>query len=77
MVEHSPSVDPVLANVNVAFHATGALGSAQAGTVTIEAFIDDADGYFAATVGGEHRVGTWSVNLAATPVARPASRARP
>lgn len=73
VVEHSPTVDPVLANVYVAFQSAGALGTAQAGTATIEALIDDADGYFAAAVGGEHRVGSWTVNLTATPVARPRS----
>jgi hypothetical protein len=71
VVDHSKTLDPVIGNVYLAFLAAGALGSPQAGSATIEAFIDDADGYFAPTVGGEYVVGTWTVNLAATPVARP------
>jgi hypothetical protein len=71
VVDHSETLDPVTANVYLQFQALGALGTPQAGSATIEAYIDDADGYFAATVGGEFVVGTWSVNLTATPVAKP------
>ena len=77
VVEHSATVDPAPADVNVAFRATGALGTAQVGTATIEAFIEDADGYFAATVGGEHRVSTWSITVTATPVQDGSRGSRP
>ena len=72
VADHSHAQDPVQADVYVAYQAPGP-GPAQAGTVTIEAYIDDADGYFAPAVGGEHLVGHWDVDLLATPVPRPRS----
>ena len=40
----------------------------QSGSATVEAFINDADGYFAPNVNDEFTVGSWNVNLMATPV---------
>ncbi|MDQ3890007.1 MAG: tyrosinase family protein [Actinomycetota bacterium] len=72
-VQHSEVHDPVTANVYVQFIASGSLSTPQAGAVTIEAFIEDADGYFAPAVNGEYIVGSWTINLTATPVPRPRS----
>lgn len=73
IAQHSEVHDPVVANVYVQFQASGPLSVPQAGSVTIEAYIDDGDGYFAAAVNGEHILGSWTINLAATPVPRPRS----
>jgi hypothetical protein len=66
-VDHSDILDPVTGAVMIAFRALGPTGVAQTGSATIEAFIDDADGYFASTVGGQHVVGSWTASLTATP----------
>ena len=73
VVEHDDATDTAVADVNVAFQAGAPLGVPVAGTATIEAVIDDADGYFAATVNGEFVVRTWTVNMTATAVAVPAT----
>lgn len=76
VVDHSATTDPVVANVYVAYTAPATPASPpapQVGTVTIEAYIDDADGYFEPNVNDEHLVGSWNVNLLATPVPRPRS----
>ena len=73
VVEHSEVHDPVTANVYVAFESVPGLSGPQAGTVHIEAYIDDADGYFEPNVNDEHLVGSWDFNLVATPVPRPAA----
>lgn len=70
-VEPSDVLDPVIGDVYIRFQALGAAGTAQVGSATIEALIDDADGYFAPTVGGEFVVGSWTVTFSATPIARP------
>jgi hypothetical protein len=68
-VDHSEVHDPVRANVYVQFHSTGTLNTPQNGSVAIEAFIEDPEGYFAATEGGEFIVGSWPlINLTARPV---------
>jgi hypothetical protein len=70
-VDHSHTDDTVTADIYVQFQALGALDMPQAGTVTIEASITDANGYDAPNAGDPFVVGTWTVNLAATPVSRP------
>jgi hypothetical protein len=44
--------------------------SPQTSTVVIEAFIVDDEGYYAATEGGEHSLGTFTVNLTASVIPR-------
>jgi hypothetical protein len=70
-VDHSALHDPVIGNVYVAFEALPPLSSAQAGSVMIEAYIEDVDGYFAPAVNGEFIVGTWPINLTAVAIPRP------
>lgn len=70
-VDHSDTSDIVTANVYIQFQALGLLGTAQAGSVTIEASMVDVDGYDTANPGDQLVVGTWAVNLAATPINRP------
>jgi hypothetical protein len=74
-VDHSTTLDPVVASVYLAFQASGPLSAPQIGTATVEAYIDDADGYFAPNVNDEYLVGSWTVNLTATPVPRPRAAA--
>lgn len=71
IVEPSQGIDPVVGDVYIQFRALGTPGVVQAGNATIQAVIDDKDGYFAATVGGEYVVGNWTVTFTATPVPRP------
>lgn len=71
LVNHDPLLDPVTGNVYLQFRALGPAGAAQPGSATIEAYIEDHDGYFAPTVGGQYVVGTFNVTMTATPVARP------
>lgn len=73
VVEHSDALDTVVGNVHLAFQSAAPLGAPAAGTATIEASIDDADGYFAPAVNGEFVIGSWTVNMTATPVPRPSS----
>jgi hypothetical protein len=49
---------------------TGAGASPQFSSVTIEAYIVDAEGYYATTEGGEFSLGTYTVDLSATVVPR-------
>lgn len=71
VVNPSAGADTVTADVYLQFHAVGPVGTVQPASATIEAFVVDADGYFAPTVGGQHVVGSWTVTLSATPVPRP------
>lgn len=69
--DHDDAHDPVRANVFVEFHALGTANVAQAGSVTINAYIDDTEGYFTGTPGTEFQVGAWTVGLTARPVPAP------
>jgi hypothetical protein len=69
--EHNDVNDPVRSNVFLEFHALGAANVVQPGTATINAFIDDTEGYFTGAVGAEYQVGTWPVGLSARPVPAP------
>lgn len=71
VVDHVHTSDTVTARVYVQFQAAGTLTVPQSGTATIRAYIEDGDGYDAPNPGDQFTVGTWTVNLAATPVARP------
>ena len=68
IVEPDLAADAVTGLVWLEFTATG--GSPQSSSVTIEAYILDAEGYYAATEGGEHVLGTYTVDLFAAVVAR-------
>jgi hypothetical protein len=70
-VDHSHTTDVVTADIYVQFQALGAVGVAQPGSVTVEATINDVDGYDTPNPGNPLVVGTWTINLAATPVSRP------
>jgi Mg-chelatase subunit ChlD len=70
-IDHQPGSSQQTASVHVAFHAVGALGMPQAGSVTIEASYVDRDGYDAPAPGSTVVLGPFTVNLSATPVARP------
>jgi hypothetical protein len=72
-VNHSDEHDPVVGNVYIGYTALGTPSVVQSGSATIEAFIDDIDGYFAASAGAEFRVGMWNINSSAMPVIRPRS----
>ena len=74
-VNHSDTLDPVVGNVYIQFQAVGPLplSVAQAGSATIQAFIEDTEGYYAAPPAVEYIVGSWSVTFTATPIARPRS----
>jgi hypothetical protein len=69
-VDHSDEHDPVVGNVYIEYRALGAPSVVQSGSATIEAFISDIDGYFAASPGAEFRVGMWNINFTALPVQR-------
>ena len=71
LADHDDAHDPVRANVFVEFRALGAANVVQAGSVVINAFIDDTEGYFTGTPGAEFQVGTWTVGLSARPVPAP------
>lgn len=68
IVEPGPDAGPVEGLVWVQFVANGA--SPQFSSVTIEAFILDDEGYYAATEGGEHLLGTFTIDLSASVVPR-------
>jgi hypothetical protein len=70
-VDHSDEHDPVVGNVYIEYRALGTPSVTQSGSATIEAFINDIDGYFAASPGAEFRVGMWNINFSALPVPRP------
>ena len=70
-VDEEHGSDVVTARVYVQFQANGPLGVPQPGTVTIEATTIDDDGYDTASPGGTHVLGSWTINLTATPVERP------
>ncbi|MFT4215962.1 MAG: tyrosinase family protein [Micropruina sp.] len=70
-VEHDDHAETVTASVFVQFQASGPIGVPQAGTATVRAFIVDDDGYDAANPGDEYDLGSWVVDLSATPVTRP------
>ncbi len=70
-VEHDDHAETVTASVFVQFQANGPIGVPQAGTASVRAFIVDDDGYDAANPGDEYTLGSWVVDLSATPVARP------
>lgn len=70
-VNHSATLDPVVGDVYIQFQALGALSVAQMGSATIQAFIEDTEGYYAAAPGGEYPIGSWNISFTATPVARP------
>ena len=72
-VDHSDEHDPVVGKVYIEYRALGAPSVMQSGSATIEAFINDVDGYFAASPGVEFRVGMWNINFSAIPVPRPRS----
>ena len=67
----------VTARVYVQFQANGPLGVPQPGTVTIEATTIDEDGYDTASPGGTYVLGSWTINLTATPVQRPRAAVAP
>ncbi|HEX6163379.1 MAG TPA: tyrosinase family protein [Vicinamibacterales bacterium] len=69
--EHHDVNDPVRANVFIEYVGLGAANVSQPGTATIGAFIDDVEGYYTGTVGGEHQVGTFSITLTARTVPAP------
>lgn len=69
--EHGHGNASQTADVYVAFQALGAVGTPQAGSVTIQASIVDRDGYDSPAPGTIRILGTWTVNLVATTVARP------
>lgn len=71
VVDHDPANDVVTARVYVAFTANGAVGVAQPGAVTIAASLIDTDGYDTPNPNDVLALGTWTVNLTATPVTRP------
>lgn len=62
------ATDFVNAYVWVQFHAVGA--ASQSSSVSIQAYIIDDEGYYAATEGAEFALGSWSVNLTASVEAR-------
>ena len=68
IVEPDLAADAVTGLVWLRFMATG--GSPQSSSVTIEAYIVDTEGYYAATEGGERVLGTYTVDLSATVVPR-------
>ena len=68
IVNHSDTIDPVTGNIYIQFHSVGPEFVLQSGSATVEAFINDADGYFASNVNDVYIVGSWNVNLMATPV---------
>ena len=70
-VDEEHGSDVVTARVYVQFQANGPLGVPQPGTVTIEATTIDDDGYDTASPGGTQVLGSWTINLTATPVERP------
>lgn len=72
-VNHSDTLDPVVGNVYIQFQAVGPLSVAQPGSATIEAFIEDTEGYYAAPPAVEYIVGSWPVTFTATPIPRPRS----
>lgn len=71
VVDHDDDSDTVTARVYVQFQANGPVGVGQAGTATIRAYIIDSDGFDAANPGDEFTLGTYTVNLSATPQTRP------
>lgn len=71
VVDHVHTSDTVTARVYVQFQAGGTLSLPQSGTATVRAYIVDSDGYDAANPGDQFTLNTWTVNLSATPVARP------
>ena len=72
VVDHDDAHDPARANVFVEFQATGAANVTQSGSVDIDAFIDDDEGYFTGTVGAEYQVGSFhGIGLSARPVPAP------
>jgi hypothetical protein len=73
VVDEEPGSDTTTARVYVQFQANGATNVAQAGSVTIQATVVDHDGYDTAAPGDTLVVGTWTLNLSATPVPRPSA----
>ncbi len=72
-VDEEPGSDTTTARVYVQFQANGAVTVPQAGSVTIEATTVDDDGYDTAAPGGTLVLGSWTLNLSATPVPRPSA----
>jgi hypothetical protein len=70
-VDHDDHAEFVTAHVYVRFEATSPVGVPQAGTATVRAYVTDQDGYDAPAPGAQFELGTWMVNLSATPVTRP------
>lgn len=68
IVEPDLDAESVDGYVWVQFNASG--GTPQFSSVTIEAFIVDGEGYYAATEGGEHVLGTFTVDLSASVIPR-------
>jgi tyrosinase len=68
-VDHDHSAETQTASVHVQFTANGTLGAPQSGTVSVEATIVDRDGYDTASPGDDRVVGSWTIDLTATPVA--------
>jgi hypothetical protein len=72
-VNEEAGSDTTTGRVYVQFQANGPLTVPQAGSVTIEASTIDDDGYDTAAPGGTLVLGSWTLNLSATPVPRPAA----
>lgn len=68
IVEPDLSADLVDGYVWVQFVASG--GSPQFSSMTVEAYLIDGEGYYAATEGGEFSLGTYSIDLSASVVPR-------
>ena len=73
VVDEEHGRETVTARVYLQFQANGVVGSPQAGTVTIQASTIDDDGYDTANPGNAYALGSWTINLTATPVSRPSA----
>ena len=74
VVDHDHVNDVVTARLYVQFTAAGPAERRPGGHTTVVATTIDTDGYDTPTAGGTSTLGTWTVNLTATPVPRPGAR---